>query len=37
MKMNNVIQAPVAGAVGRIFVCQGQAVNFDEPLVEIRP
>ena len=37
MKMNNVIQAPVAGAVGRIFICQGQAVNFDEPLVEILP
>jgi len=37
MKMNNVIQAPVAGVIGRIWVCQGQAVNFEDPLVEIRP
>lgn len=37
MKMDNVIQAPVAGVIDRISVCQGQVVNFDEPLVEIRP
>lgn len=37
MKMNNVIQAPRAGFVERIFVCQGQAVEFDKPLLEIRP
>ena len=36
MKMNNVIQAPVDGVVGRVWVSQGQAVNFEEPLVEIR-
>ena len=36
MKMDNVIQAPVDGVVGRICVSPGQAVNFEDPLVEIQ-